>query len=133
MSEVFSWPIRIYYEDTDLTGVVYHANYLRYFERARSEWLRAKGFTHERLSKDFNAAFTVVELNIRYRQPARLDDALMATVEIAERGRASMVFAQELRRMDAAQTLLASGTVKAACVDAVRFKPVAWPPGWLDP
>ncbi len=133
MSEVFTWPIRVYYEDTDASGVVYHARYLHWFERARSEWLRAKGRSHRQLTEQFGAAFTVASVEIRYRQPARLDEALQATVRVAQYGRASLVFEQQLLRPQQPQIPLATALVKVACVDTLGFKPRAWPAGWLEP
>lgn len=133
MSEPFAWPIRVYYEDTDASGVAYHARYLHWFERARSEWLRARGFSHQRMAAEFSAAFTVASLEIRYLRPARLDDALEATVTVARQGRASIVFAQTLRAADDAEKPLATATVKVACVDTVSFKPQMFPHAWLEP
>ncbi len=133
MSEVFRWPIRVYYEDTDASGVVYHARYLHGFERARSEWLRSRGHGHDTLSRQFGAAFTVAALEVRYRQPARLDEALEITVEVAQQGRASLVFEQAVLRPGATPQPLASARVKVACVDISTFKPRVWPPGWLEP
>lgn len=131
MADFFSWPIRVYYEDTDASGVAYHARYLHWFERARSEWLRARGENHHRLASEFDAAFTVASLNIQYRRPARLDDALLATVAVAGMGRASLIFAQQILSDSEPRQLLASAEVKVACVDAHTFKPRAWPAGWL--
>lgn len=123
----FSWPVRIYWEDTDASGVVYHANYLRYFERARSEWLRSLGYDQETMRVKEGVAFTIASLEIRYHRPARLDDALEATVEISERRRASLGFRQQLLRVSDGQ-LLAEATVRAGCVDAATFRPRALPP-----
>jgi acyl-CoA thioester hydrolase len=122
MSAPFTLPIRIYWEDTDASGVVYHANYLRYFERARSEWLRALGHDQESMRTRHGVAFTVASLEIRYLRPARLGDALEATVNISERRRASLSFVQELRRVADGQ-LLAQATVRAGCVDMATFRP----------
>lgn len=121
-TELFRCPIRIYYEDTDVSGVVYHANYLRFFERARTEWLRALGYSQERLRLDFGIAFTVADLSIQYRQPARLDDALIVTLAIAEKRRVSMTFAQML--LDSADNarVLSVASVRVVCVDAHTFK-----------
>ena len=132
-SAFFVWPIRVYYEDTDASGVAYHARYLHWFERVRSEWLRARGMNHQRLLQDFGAAFTVASLEIKYRRPARLDDLLEATVAVAQYGRASLVFEQHLRVPGEGENRLASALVKVACVDAGSFKPRPWPAGWLEP
>lgn len=126
-SGLFVWPLRIYYEDTDVSGVVYHANYLRYFERARTEWLRALGCSQESLRVEDGVAFTVSELQIAFRQPARLDDALEATVEVSELRRASLRFTQRLRDAARPDRLLATADVRVACVDATSFKPRALP------
>ena len=124
--EVFSWPIRVYWEDTDASGVTYHANYLRWFERARTEWLRSKGFYQDTLCRELGIAFTVSRIEIRYFKPARLDDALDARVAVKARRRASLEFSQQLLRTDG-DVLLAEAEVKVACVDAETFRPRAMP------
>jgi len=133
MAESFHWPVRVYYEDTDASGVAYHARYLHWFERARSEWLRARGHSHQRLAQEHSAAFTVASLEVRYLKPARLDDALLATVAVAQQGRASLVFEQRLLRAEHPEILLCSASVRVACVDSSRFRPRPWPAGWLEP
>jgi acyl-CoA thioester hydrolase len=125
----FCWTIRVYYEDTDTGGVVYYANYLKFFERVRTEWLRAAGFEQRRLSAESGLQFVVVEVNCRYREPARLDDLLEIDLAVARAGRASIVFDQAARRDG---TLLATATVKAACIDARRFVPVPMPDHMLE-
>ncbi len=125
----FSWPIRVYYEDTDLSGVVYHASYLRFLERARTEWLRALGFSQERLKDELGVVFTVAGLEIDFLRPARLDDALEATVELDGRKRASLNFVQTLRRVDDVNTVLTRARVRAACVAMDTFRPCALPDG----
>lgn len=125
---LFVWPVRVYYEDTDASGVVYHANYLRYFERARTEWLRSLGLGHEVLMQQYGVAFTVSHMDIAFLRPARLDDELEATVLIAERKRASLRFAQTLRRRDDPSRVLATANVRAGCVAVASFRPVALPP-----
>lgn len=122
-SGIFVWPLRIYYEDTDVSGVVYHANYLRFFERARTEWLRALGVSQERLMHEANAAFTVSSIEVAFRQPARLDDELEATVAVSERRRASIRFSQTLRDKARPARVLATAEVRVACVDAKSFRP----------
>ena len=129
---VFPWPVRVYYEDSDASGVAYHASYLRWFERARSEWLRSRGRSHTVLAEQHGAAFTLARVEVDYLRPARLDDLLEATTAVAERGRASLVFAQTLRRADDAGAVLAKARVRVACVDIHRFTPRPWPAGWLD-
>ncbi|MBI2383545.1 MAG: tol-pal system-associated acyl-CoA thioesterase [Gammaproteobacteria bacterium] len=123
----FAVPVRIYYEDTDASGVVYHANYLRYFERARTEWVRARGLSHERLRLERGLAFTVADMQIAFVKPARMDDALEATVRVAECRRASLVFEQELRAQERPQDVRARARVRVACVDLGGFKPCALP------
>lgn len=120
----FEWPIRVYYEDTDASGVVYHANYLRYFERARTEWLRALGYDQASLAAELGVVFTVVSATLAFRRPARLDDMLTADVVISEVRRASLSFEQTLRR---GREHVASGQFRVACVDARGFRPRAVP------
>lgn len=129
---VFSWPVRVYYEDTDVSGVVYHANYLKFFERARSEWLRALGYSQESLRHDVQVAFTVSRVEVAFRSPARLDDELLATVVVTELKRASLVMAQQLRRGGMASVVLAEAVVKVVSVDAASFKPCALPDGFRE-
>ncbi len=128
----FVWPVRIYYEDTDVSGVVYHANYLRYFERARTEWLRALGFSQERLMQELDIAFTIVSLNVNYRKPARLDDELLVQLEVVRAGRASLHFAEKLIKKDEPNTVLADGEFRAACISASQFKPAPMPDAVLE-
>lgn len=121
-AEVFSWPIRIYWEDTDAGGVVYYANYLRFLERARTEWLRSLGIDQSQVRDEHGVVFVVREVAIEYNVPARLDDALDATIDAVERRSASMTFVQRiLRRIDGA--VLVTARVRAACVTADGFKP----------
>ncbi|NGY04230.1 tol-pal system-associated acyl-CoA thioesterase [Solimonas terrae] len=121
------FPLRIYYEDTDVSGVVYHANYLRYFERARTEWLRALGLGQDQLMRELGVAFTVAGLEIDYRLPARLDDLLEVHTEVPVIKRASMVFEQRLLRSGGGGPSLAQARVRVACVDSDRFRPMALP------
>ncbi|TXI05263.1 MAG: tol-pal system-associated acyl-CoA thioesterase [Rhizobium sp.] len=127
--QIFNWPVRIYYEDTDVSGVVYHANYLRYFERARTEWLRAKGLSQEILRVDHGIAFTVANMEIDFLAPARLDDQLNVTVEQTSCKRASLIFSQTLRRADVPEKVLARATARVGCVDVLNFRPRALPEG----
>lgn len=122
--------LRVYWEDTDASGVVYHASYLRFFERARTEWLRALGFDQDRLLREFSTAFTVASLSIDYRSPARLDDALEVQTEIGELRRASLRFRQTLRR-SADTTLLSRAEVRVGCVATPDFRPRALPAALL--
>lgn len=120
MKAVFSIPIRIYYEDTDAGNVVYYANYLKFMERARTEWLRALGFEQDELIRRDGVIFAVRSANIEFRKPARFNDLLQATVRVSRRGKASLTFIQEIRRGD---TVLCEGEVKVACLDAASFAP----------
>lgn len=123
---MFSMPIRVYYEDTDGSGVVYHAGYLRYFERARTEWLRALGFSQQALHEMLGIAFTVTRLNVDYLRPARLDDLLTVTADVSDCRRASLSFAQNLRREGESKDL-ARAEVRVACVSADTFRPCGMP------
>jgi len=116
----FLWPVRVYWEDTDAGGIVFYANYLTFFERARTEWLRARGIAQQRLREATGAIFVVLDTQVSYRQPARLDDTLEITVEPARAGGASLVFTQRAWR---GAELLAEGTIRVACVDASTLKP----------
>jgi acyl-CoA thioester hydrolase len=112
--------VRVYWEDTDAGGVVFYANYLKYFERARTEWLRAQGFGQQQLRNDTGAIFIVTDTALRYLRPARLDDLLHVTVQVTQAGRASMTLAQQAWR---GAELLTEGTIRIACVDAGTFVP----------
>ena len=116
----FRISIRIYWEDTDAGGVVFYANYLKFFERARTEWLRARGVDQQALREATGAIFVVSDTAVRYLRPARLDDQLQITVDPVQIGPASMRFAQQAWRGD---ELLAEGTIRAGCVDAGTFRP----------
>jgi acyl-CoA thioester hydrolase len=120
----FVWPVRVYYEDTDAAGVVYYANYLKFMERARSEWLRALGFDQARLAARERVVFVVRSVAIDYIKPSLFDDSLQVTVELAKVGASQMVMAQRVMRGD---ELLASAEVRVVCVDAATFKPVRIP------
>jgi len=121
MAHVF--PIRVYYEDTDAGGVVFYANYLKFMERARTEWLRNKGVSQAELVASTRLMFIVAELVIRYKAPARLDQLLHVHTEITYFGRASLHFKQRVLRD---QELLAQGTIKVGCVhtDTLRVQPL---------
>lgn len=123
VAETFAWPVRVYYEDTDLGGVVYHANYLKFLERARSEWLRHLGISQVRLLEEQRLLFAITAVEIHYLKPARFEDALTATVELMRLGRASMKFRQEIRRGGADGELLVNAAVTAACLDADGLRP----------
>ncbi|RKF43424.1 tol-pal system-associated acyl-CoA thioesterase [Paraburkholderia fungorum] len=120
----FTWPIRVYYEDTDAGGIVFYANYLKFFERARTEWLRACGVDQNRLADEADAIFIVRSTAIDYRAPARLDDVVNVVSRIERLGRASVDFVQEAWRDD---TLLASGAIRIGCVERIALRPAAIP------
>ena len=119
----FTFPLRVYIEDTDAGGIVYYVNYLKFMERARTEFLRDLAFEHY-LHSEEDFMFVVRGADIRYFQPARMDDALSASAQVQSLGRASLVFHQEIRRGD---TVLASGRIDIACVRRSDMKPRALP------
>jgi len=120
----FIWPVRVYWEDTDAGGVVYYANYLKFLERARSEWLRALGFEQDALRDTQNVVFVVRRVEVDFLSPARFNDALEVSVSLARIGGASLVVEQTVNR---GVTCLIAARVTLACVDAVQFKPVKIP------
>ena len=128
-ASTFSHPVRIYWEDTDAGGVVFYANYLKYFERARTEWLRALGFGQQRMRADKGLIFVVTDTHIRYLQPARLDDQLDITVQLAAAARATLTLAQAALR---GATVLADSRITLACVEAETFRPKRLPQLILD-
>lgn len=120
----FAFPVRIYYEDTDAGGVVYHANYLRFMERARTEWLRVHGYELNRLEQEFGFLFAVRSANIEYLQPARLNDLLSVKVSIARAGKASLDIDHEVYRDE---ILLCRARIKLAGLAVDSFRPMALP------
>jgi acyl-CoA thioester hydrolase len=120
----FHWPVRVYWEDTDAGGVVYYANYLKFMERARSEWLRALGFEQDVLRDEHGIVFVVRRVEVDYLSPARFNDALEVSVSLSRIGGASLVVEQTVNRD---VTSLIAARVTLACVDAVQFKPVKIP------
>ena len=125
----FSLPVRVYWEDTDAGGVVYYANYLKFFERARTEWLHSMGVEQSVLQRDGDCLFVVAEVQVRYLASARLDDVLTVTVQVLEQGRASLLLEQEAWRWD---TLLSTAQVRIGCVSASSMKPRRIPAGLLQ-
>jgi len=129
----FSWPARVYWEDTDGGGIVYYANYLRFLERARTEWLRSLGYSQQALARDPGIVFAVVSLNVEYRKPARLDDELLITCEPNPEGAVTLRFAQQIYRDDLdgggsrRRGLLLEADVRVACVDAATLRPKRLP------
>jgi len=128
----FSWPVRVYWEDTDGGGVVYYANYLKYLERARSEWLRALGIDQAALAREERIQFAVVEAQMRYRKPAKYDDLLYANARVESYRGASVVFAQEIRRGAPDGESLLTATIRAACLDSDTLKPRPLPAALLE-
>jgi acyl-CoA thioester hydrolase len=124
MPSVFTWTVRVYYEDTDAGGIVYYANYLKFFERARTEWLRSLGIDQQALRDRDGAQFVVRSASVDYVAAARLDDEVKLTLNVEKLGRASVEFAQQAWRGD---TLLSSADVRVACVDAVTMRPRSLP------
>lgn len=121
----FRWASRVYWEDTDGGGIVYYGNYLRFLERARTEWLRSLGFSQLKLAEEPGVLFAVVSLNIEYRRPAKLDDELIITCEPAIEGSASVRFVQRIYR--GADELLVEASVRVACIDARTLRPKRLP------
>jgi acyl-CoA thioester hydrolase len=120
MPSVFDWTVRVYYEDTDAGGIVFYANYLKFFERARTEWLRAAGIGQQLLLVQEGVAFVVKHASIDYHAPARLDDEIRLTTRIEKLGRATVQFFQQAWR---GEQLLTSANVKVGCVDAATMRP----------
>lgn len=128
----FTWPIRVYWEDTDAGGIVYYANYLKFMERARTEWLRSAGVEQTPLREEHGLIFVVVDVEAHYRRPARYGELLLATCRVAEASRASLTFAQEIYRERLEGELLLEGQVRVACLDAASYKPRPLPPPMLQ-
>ena len=124
MPSLFTWTVRVYYEDTDAGGIVFYANYLKFFERARTEWLRAAGVDQQALIEREGAAFVVKNATIDYHAPARLDDEITLTLAIEKLGRASIAFAQKAY---CGELLLVEASVKVGCVDIATVRPRSLP------
>jgi acyl-CoA thioester hydrolase len=122
--KVFSWPVRVYYQDTDAGGVVYHASYVNFMERARTEWLRTFGYSNAGMMTELGVMFVVRSIKLDYLRPALLDDMLNVTAEIKEIGRSRLNMIQTVMRGD---ELLSAGEVHLVCVTADSFKPVSVP------
>ena len=120
----FNWPIRVYYEDTDSGGVVYHSNYLNFMERARTEWIRSLGFEQDELITQHQCLFAVHSMQLNFRKPARFNDALSVRLCLVKAAGASMEFEQKIFRDD---ELLCEAVVKIACLDSDRFRPRSIP------
>ena len=131
----FRWESRVYWEDTDGGGIVYYANYLRFLERARTEWLRSLGYSQRVLAEEPGIVFAVVSLNIEYRKPAKLDDELLITCEPKVEGAATIVFEQRIYRFSGGaplkgggpESLLVEASARVACLDARTLRPKRLP------
>ena len=129
----FSFSVRVYWEDTDAGGIVFYANYLKFFERARTEWLRSLGIGQQQLLESTGAMFVVAQTNVRYLRPARLDDELIVTAHVIETGRASLtVLQQALLKTEQVKTVLCEGTVRIGWVNAHSLQPQRIPAALLD-
>jgi len=132
----FTWPVRVYWEDTDAGGIVFYANYLKFFERARTEWLRSLGIEQQRLRDDTGGMFVVTDTQLRYFRPARLDDLLLVTAEVREAGRASLTMVQRalLKREHAegGSMVLCEGTIRIGWVDGAAMRPQRIPASILQ-
>ena len=123
--KTFSLPIRIYFEDTDSGGVVYHSNYLKFMERARTEWLRSIGIDQRHLKQDHQIMFVVHRIDIQFKLPARFNDDLIVKSELKDIGSSKIEFRQMIYRND---EMLIDASVDIACIDSEKFKPVRIPP-----
>jgi len=127
----FRWPVRVYYEDTDAAGIVYYANYFRFMERARTEWLRHLGYEQDRLRADHGIVFVVRHVEADYLEPARFNDLLWVTGELEDHGRSALTLRQQVLRQDD-DKLLCHGRVRLVCIDIDRFRPKAVPAEILE-
>ena len=128
-ARAFVLPVRVYYEDTDAGGVVYHSSYVNFMERARTEWLRTFGYTGLGMMREFGMLFVVRAIKVDYFRPALLDDLLAVSAEIKELGRSRVTLHQEVRRGD---ELLAQGEIHLVCVTKEAFRPVPIPDALRD-
>lgn len=129
--EPFAWPVRVYYEDSDAQGHVYFANYFKFMERARTEWLRSLGVEQDVLLKEHRRFFVVVETQAEFLRPARFNEQLLVTSSLIERARASFSIEQKIFRGDLQGELLCRGTTRAACLNADTLKPARLPDSLL--
>ncbi len=134
---VFEWPVRIYWEDTDAGGIVFYANYLKFFERARTEWLRSLGLSQHRLREQTGGMFVVTDARLRYLSPARLDDELIVTARLQEKGRASLTMVQQAllnqeQVTSPSPSLLSEATIRIGWVDATTMRPARIPASLLE-
>ena len=125
----YTWPVRVYWEDTDAGGIVFYANYLKFFERARTEWLRSLGIGQQQLKDETSGMFVVAETNVKYMRPARLDDELIVTASLQQSGRASMTIRQQVLLKN---TVLCEGTIRIGWVDVVSLQPSRIPKNIIE-
>ena len=133
--QTFGWPVRVYWEDTDAGGIVFYANYLKFFERARTEWLRDLGVGQQKLRDEVGGMFVVTDTQLHYHRPARLDDLLLVTARVTESGRASLTIEQTalLQTPEGqAPILLCEGSIRIGWVDAHSMRPQRIPAQVLD-
>lgn len=133
----FEFPVRIYWEDTDAGGIVFYANYLKFFERARTEWLRSLGIGQQQLREQTGGMFVVTDARLRYLRPARLDDELIVTAQLQETGRASLTIVQQAllnneQAPNQPRVLLSEGTIRIGWVDAASMRPARIPSTLLE-
>jgi len=130
----FHFPVRVYWEDTDAGGIVFYANYLKFFERARTEWLRHLGLQQQQLKQDTGGMFVVIDTQLKYHKPAQLDDLLQVSAVLQDKGRASLVIDQQAWRSETngTQTLLCEGSIRIGWVNAVKMKSERIPSSLLE-
>jgi acyl-CoA thioester hydrolase len=129
----FEFPVRVYWEDTDAGGIVFYANYLKFFERGRTEWLRSLGIGQQKLRDDTGGMFVVSETHVKYHRPARLDDELIVTATLAEAGRASLTIAQQvLSGGPAERAVNAEGSIRIGWVEVATLRPARIPTQILE-
>ena len=133
----FEFPVRIYWEDTDAGGIVFYANYLKFFERARTEWLRSLGIGQQQLREQTGGIFVVTDARLRYLRPARLDDELIVTAQLQETGRSSLTIVQQAllnneQAPNQPRVLLSEGTIRIGWVDAASMRPARIPSTLLE-
>lgn len=126
MQNWHEWPVRVYYEDTDAEGVVYFANYLKFMERGRTEWLRSRGIEQDQLRAEHGLCFVVTETDLRFRRPARFNEELLVCTQLTDFGRARFGLEQDIHRA-ADRVLLVGSRCVAACVDFATFRPRRMP------
>ena len=130
--DLFSFPVRVYWEDTDAGGIVFYVNYLKFFERARTEWLRTHGIGQRQLKDDVGGMFVVSDTQVRYLRPARLDDELLVTVRVERFGSASLLLAQRVLSGAPDGPVLCEGQIRIGWVDAATLRPARIPPSLLE-